>query len=150
MGLFEKLKGKKQSTPNNRCPHCNAILEPVPQRKKKCPICNQYIFVRTRPLDKQRVLVTEEGSKQIDDDWAKIREEKNKALYAEHEAANLATLRHYKEEGLTHVEIYPAPDACSICRGWAGVHPINKTPLLPIRGCRDSRGCRCTYLAVID
>lgn len=28
------------------CPYCNEALEQAPKRKRKCPDCNQYIFVR--------------------------------------------------------------------------------------------------------
>lgn len=150
MGLFDKLKRDKQLSSGTNCPHCNALLEPIPQRKKRCPSCGQQIFVRTRPSDRQRILVTELGAKQVDDEWAKIREEKAKAIRADIVDANLAALRRYKGEGITRVEIYPAPDACSVCTTWAGVYPITRVPLLPIPGCRNPNGCRCTYLPVIE
>ena len=38
----------------------------MPERKKKCPSCGRYIYVKTRPSDRLRVLVTEEGAKQIE------------------------------------------------------------------------------------
>jgi hypothetical protein len=54
------------------CPYCGVILEKIPQRKTKCLSCLNYIYVRTRPSDRQRVLVTEEGAKKIDDEWTMI------------------------------------------------------------------------------
>ena len=150
MGLFAKLKKDKQAASGASCPHCNTPLDLIPERKKKCPSCGQYIFVRTRPPDRQRILVTEQGAKRIDDEWAKIREEKSKAIRAEIKAANRASLRRYKKEGMTHVELYPAPDACEECVALAGVYPITKVPLLPISRCRNPKGCRCTYLPVIE
>ncbi|MCX6829583.1 MAG: hypothetical protein NT002_09925 [candidate division Zixibacteria bacterium] len=55
----------------HRCPHCNAPLPEIPQRKKKCPLCGNYIFVRTDPKTRQKVLLTEEGVKQNQIEWEK-------------------------------------------------------------------------------
>ena len=55
-----------QQRPTANCPYCNALLERMPERKKKCPSCGRYIYVKTRPSDRLRVLVTEEGAKQIE------------------------------------------------------------------------------------
>lgn len=51
---------------NRKCPYCNAILDPVPTRKKECPSCGKFIYVRTRPSDRQPILVTEEEAKSLD------------------------------------------------------------------------------------
>lgn len=55
----EVAKGSKiekdiQTTSNPNCPHCNAILNPIPQRKTKCRSCGKDIYVRTDPFDKQK------------------------------------------------------------------------------------------------
>jgi DNA-directed RNA polymerase subunit RPC12/RpoP len=55
---------------DNVCPSCGAILAERPARKTKCPHCGSYIFVRTRPLDRQRVLVTEEQARNLEAQWA--------------------------------------------------------------------------------
>ena len=84
MGLFNFFKSKpkseivdinemviektgKKSEPI--CPHCGGVLEKKPQRKKKCPLCRNYIYIRTSPTNSDKVLVTEEGAKKID--WLK-------------------------------------------------------------------------------
>lgn len=54
----------------NKCPYCSATLKKVPGRKTKCPECQQFMFVRTRPQDNARVVVTEEQAEQIEEDWA--------------------------------------------------------------------------------
>lgn len=77
-------------------------------------------------------------------------EEKAKTIRAEIEAANRASLHRYRKEGMTHVELYPASDACEECVALAGVYAINKVPLLPASRCRNPKGCRCTYLPVIE
>jgi len=72
--LFGKGKPPEPSPPTRNCPHCNGRLEKVPQRKTKCPACGNYIYVRTRPSDRQRILVTEDMAKQINSEWALIHE----------------------------------------------------------------------------
>jgi DNA-directed RNA polymerase subunit RPC12/RpoP len=49
-----------------KCPYCGHTLEKKPVRKKKCPSCGNFIFVRTRPSDRQKVLVTEQQAAQIE------------------------------------------------------------------------------------
>jgi len=52
--LFKKLFGAKdnkykftvQEPTTKTCPYCGANLEKIPTRKKKCPECGNYIFVR--------------------------------------------------------------------------------------------------------
>jgi hypothetical protein len=47
------------------CPYCNGVLEEKPKRRCKCPHCGNYFRVRTRPQDRQQVLVTEEQAEEI-------------------------------------------------------------------------------------
>lgn len=61
-----KLIGNAHAT----CPHCGKHLDKMPGRKKKCPHCEHFMFVRTRPSDKQRVLVTEEQVERIEELWS--------------------------------------------------------------------------------
>lgn len=55
---------------DSKCPHCQAQLQKVPQRKARCPFCSASIFVRTHPDDKRKVLVTEAQAEAIDLQWA--------------------------------------------------------------------------------
>lgn len=52
------------------CPYCDKHLDKKPGRKKKCPHCKQFIFVRTRPSDRQRALVTQVQAEQIEEQWS--------------------------------------------------------------------------------
>ena len=52
------------------CPYCQNALEKKPGRKKKCPKCGEFIYVRTRPSDEQKVLVTESQAEMIEEQWA--------------------------------------------------------------------------------
>jgi len=38
------------------CPNCHKILSKIPGAKTKCPHCDEFMFVRTRPKDKDYVL----------------------------------------------------------------------------------------------
>ena len=42
------------------CPYCAKTLIKIPKRKVECPFCNEFIYVKTRPTDQARVLVTED------------------------------------------------------------------------------------------
>jgi len=55
------------------CPYCNAKLAKRPQRKKKCPSCGNFIFVRTLPTTREKVLATEAEARRIDEEWAQRR-----------------------------------------------------------------------------
>ncbi len=52
------------------CPYCGGRLDKKPGRKTECPKCSRPIYVRTRPLDKQQVLVTEEQKEVIEEQWS--------------------------------------------------------------------------------
>jgi len=54
------------------CPYCKKELEKRPQRKKKCPFCHNFIYVRTLPTTREKVLVTEEQAQRIQKEWDRI------------------------------------------------------------------------------
>jgi DNA-directed RNA polymerase subunit RPC12/RpoP len=54
------------------CPYCGKQLEKMPARKSQCPHCSNYYFVRTRPADRLKVIVTEAQASQIEEEWALI------------------------------------------------------------------------------
>jgi len=64
-GVF-KLIGNVKSI----CPNCDQKLSKRPGRKAKCPHCGNFIYVRTRPSDKKRVLVTEDQAEAIKEQWS--------------------------------------------------------------------------------
>jgi DNA polymerase-3 subunit epsilon len=57
---------------DNTCPNCGAALSFRPGRKTKCPHCGEFIFVRTRPFDRRRVLVTKEQATLIEVEWSSV------------------------------------------------------------------------------
>lgn len=64
-----KAKFEKIGNVEAICPYCQNELEKKPGRKKKCPHCGNFIYVRTRPADRERVLVTETQSELIEKQW---------------------------------------------------------------------------------
>jgi len=56
------------------CPYCEAVLPKKPGRKAKCPSCSSFIYVRTRPSDRQRVLVTQTDLARIEAQWESVRQ----------------------------------------------------------------------------
>lgn len=69
--FFKKSKPKYElfGNPQPACPYCLKSLDVMPGRKKKCPYCGSYMYVRTRPADRRRVIVTEEDAAKIDQQW---------------------------------------------------------------------------------
>lgn len=57
------------STEKN-CPYCGIALTKFPGRKSKCKACQNYIYVRTRPSDEQRILVKESELVRVEELWA--------------------------------------------------------------------------------
>jgi predicted nucleic acid-binding Zn-ribbon protein len=56
------------------CPYCAERLETRPQRKKKCPHCGNYIFLKRRPDGKNKELVTETQALEIEKQWKEVHE----------------------------------------------------------------------------
>lgn len=88
MGLFRKRTNDEQpskveSTPEYvyvppidsrvpECPNCKGTLKKAPGSKTKCPLCGLYMFVRTNPHTRERVVVTEAQAEEIDDEIARL------------------------------------------------------------------------------
>jgi hypothetical protein len=82
MFKFIKRIFSKSSTPNESnymvdigstekiCPYCSVLLTKFPGRKTKCKACQNYIYVRTRPSDMQRILVKEDELVRVEELWA--------------------------------------------------------------------------------
>jgi hypothetical protein len=52
------------------CPYCHRVLAKVPGAKTRCPNCGEFMFVRPRPLDRARVVVTKADADVIEEDWS--------------------------------------------------------------------------------
>jgi hypothetical protein len=56
------------------CPYCRSELPAWPTRSGPCPRCGEPILVRSRPLDRERVLVTESEAEALEEQWELHRE----------------------------------------------------------------------------
>lgn len=65
-----KLNLKPIGNVDSNCPNCNTFLKKRPGRKAQCPYCGEFIYVRTRPNDNQRVLVTKYQTEKIEEQWS--------------------------------------------------------------------------------
>jgi hypothetical protein len=82
MRFIKALFGKKDKTEEkklgigelDKCPYCKEKLDKIPTRKSKCPHCNEYMYSRTRPSDRTKVLVTEKQKEEIELEWIKYHE----------------------------------------------------------------------------
>jgi hypothetical protein len=81
MGLFDFIKDNNPASSSQpkldkignveaKCPHCNNSLTKKPAAKTKCRSCGNYIYVRTRPIDQEKVLVTEAQAEEIEEQWS--------------------------------------------------------------------------------
>lgn len=78
MGLFNFFKQTTGANDNYNikdarkaeCPYCNKALEKIPAKKTECPFCRKFMYVRTRPKDNARVVVTKSEAEKIEEDWA--------------------------------------------------------------------------------
>jgi len=58
------------SKPTALCPNCGCVLKKVPQKKTICANCLKPLYVRTRPSDRKRIVVTQEQAAEIERQWA--------------------------------------------------------------------------------
>lgn len=68
------------------CPYCKKALKKIPGAKTKCSRCGQFMYVRTRPEDRARVVVTEAEAHRMEEDW------KIKMMEGAHEPDDLAAM----------------------------------------------------------
>ena len=54
------------------CPYCERALPKRPERKTACPYCGEWIYVRSRPLDRARVLLTGQQASQVEAEWTQF------------------------------------------------------------------------------
>lgn len=79
MGIFDffvKLSPETENRPQIKderkpeCPYCHKTLEKIPGKKTQCPHCGEFMFVRTRPKDNARVVVTKQEADKIEEEWS--------------------------------------------------------------------------------
>lgn len=57
---------------DSACPYCDGEFPRRPKAKTKCRSCGDYVYVRTRPPDEERVLLTEADARFVEIQWATL------------------------------------------------------------------------------
>jgi hypothetical protein len=71
--IFRRRSNEHEEEPEAVCPYCQQVLDKRPKRKKKCPHCENYIYIRgLPPKGERRVLVTEDEAEEIDSQWKQL------------------------------------------------------------------------------
>lgn len=70
MGNREGVKLSKVGNTKPVCPYCKVSLQKMPGSKTKCRQCHNFIYIRTRPLDQQKVLLVESELEIVEEQWA--------------------------------------------------------------------------------
>jgi len=79
MGILDLFRSQSKNTNQQReqkderkaeCPNCHKSLSKIPGARTKCPHCGELMFVRTRPKDNARVVVTKAEAEKIDEEWS--------------------------------------------------------------------------------
>jgi hypothetical protein len=65
----EKPRRERADLRKAECPYCLQALNKIPGAKTKCPHCACFMFVRTRPEDLSRVVVTSAEATRIETDY---------------------------------------------------------------------------------
>ncbi len=148
-----------------KCPSCDQALAKIPGSKTKCPHCGVFMYIRTRPRDRARVVVTKAGADQIAADWIAYGEEQEDkeitVMQEELDQIGHHNLKAWRETGVVKTfKCCNAPngDVCAECRKHDGmIVNINEAKinenLPPFSACLNAkkkqhgrRGCRCYWL----
>jgi hypothetical protein len=52
------------------CPYCSSPFPKMPARKTKCASCKNFVFSRTRPSDRRKVLLREDDLERLEEQWS--------------------------------------------------------------------------------
>lgn len=70
--ITPKVEPVLDSTSSNAfCPYCSKQLDKMPVKKTKCPDCGQYMYSRTSPKTREKILVREDQVAEIEAQWQK-------------------------------------------------------------------------------
>lgn len=75
---------------------------------------------------------------------------KCQADLSEFSATSVALKRLQSNPRVRAIRISVGEDACPACEQMQGVYPKDQVPRLPVEGCSQSAGCRCTYEPLLD
>lgn len=147
---------------DNACPNCHQELIKRPGRKTKCPHCGTFIYVRTRPLDRKRVLVTADEARRLQAEWVAFHEfgppmtaaalSANRAELEKHRRQILAECHKSTRLGIRiGIQILPSPGCSRSLIQERKTYSLDRIPQLPLDGCDrfQLHGCACCYTPVV-
>ena len=114
-----------------QCPSCKASLEKMPQRKTKCKVCGEYIFVKSTPNNRENRLMTENQAEAAEKAWAQYHEPNMRPapleIYPQFLTKLTADLLKYKQQGFRSVQVFGGSErTCSVCSSLMGkVLPVS-------------------------
>lgn len=107
--LSTKSKSElEELIPAALCPNCGSALKKVPQKKTICPNCRKPMYIRRRPSDRKRVLVTQEQADEIERQWAVESVGKTYPRKAYQTTQSAATAKKNKSGVPEWLEYYPS------------------------------------------
>jgi hypothetical protein len=80
------------------CPNCKGVLEQPPNKKERCPLCGDLVFVKTLPGSNARVLMTAEEARRTDVEWRLIEEEQALVVFAKQLGISREVIEERKKE----------------------------------------------------
>lgn len=86
------------------CPYCNAVFPKKPKAKTKCKACGNFVYVRTRPLDGYKILVTDDQIQEVMN-----QELVKNGVYSETRNIVKENLKHFQKSG------YPGWKFVGVC-----------------------------------
>ncbi len=142
------------------CPYCKKILQKCPKRKTKCIFCGNFIYVRYRPSNQIKKLVTEDQKNEIENEWNiyynNQRKKEYETIAEEINVSRRENLMQWNNFGVLKVEVSSADNSCENCKKQNGkiylIRDAIRNNPLPCKDCNNEKYgyCRCTYLPVIN
>ena len=67
---IERTKGSAPSQTKPICPYCDSPLKRMPGRQITCPNCGNAITVRSRPSDRQKIVIRDDQILEVEEQWS--------------------------------------------------------------------------------
>ncbi len=77
------MTGDRPNLSGAACPYCGALFAQPPKRKRRCPACQQTVFVKSTPEDRNKRLMTEAAATEAERRWTayNLRQDSLRTLY---------------------------------------------------------------------
>jgi len=150
---LQKDSGIKENEINVTCPYCKTLLDKAPKRKKKCPHCNNIIYVKPKQNLFSSIYLTEE---QV----IELNEYESVEHFNNNQKIEKSRLLNYKRSSVLKKVQISSVGGCEACQELDGkvftIDEALKEMPIPNKECtfqlhgKIPRYCRCTYVPVIE